>query len=107
MYITVPVQLTISGSEFSANLAENTVTIAGVACVVTSSSAVQIICSPSQVPAGTHTIEVKVVGKGKAAMVSGVTCEFMSTMTFTSVNPASCSVGGENWDLLFIYDLHI
>ncbi|XP_061164553.1 fibrocystin-L-like [Saccostrea echinata] len=85
---------TISGSGFSTNQVDNMVTIAGVECTVTSSSETEITCTPGQTPSGTHTVDVIVTGKGKAAITSGATCNFVSPMTVSSVTPDSCSIGG-------------
>ncbi|XP_062600839.1 fibrocystin-L-like [Saccostrea cucullata] len=86
--------LTISGTGFSTNQADNAVTIAGVECTVTSSSDVEIVCTPGQTPAGTHTVEVTVTGKGKAVIDPGATCDFVSTISISAVSPNSCSIGG-------------
>lgn len=81
--------LTISGSSFGASTADNTVTIGGVACTVTSASSTQLVCTVGA-GTGSHDVEVNVVGVGLA---SG-TFSFTYNTQITGISPFSGSLAG-------------
>lgn len=84
----------ISGLGFSAVMAENTVTIGGVPCIVTASSIANITCSCGNGPLGSYPVVVTVEGSGTASG-QGV---FSYTADITSISPTSGSLGGKHYN---------
>lgn len=84
--------ITITGTGFSSVTSENDVTIADVACTVTSASTTSIECDVGNGPIGTYPVIVNVAGKGDAA-ISG-TVEFTYTADISGIAPSSGSLGG-------------
>lgn len=84
--------ITITGTGFSSVTSENDVTIADVACTVTSASTTSIECDIGNGPIGTYPVIVNVDGKGDAA-ISG-TVEFTYTADISGIVPSSGSLGG-------------
>ncbi|WAR05573.1 PKHL1-like protein, partial [Mya arenaria] len=82
--------VTISGTGFSSNQSDNSVTIGGVACSVTAATSTSITCSVGNGPVGTYPVVVNIAGKGYA---SG-SIEFTYTADVTGISPASSSLGG-------------
>lgn len=81
--------LTITGTSFGATLADNTVTIGGVDCPVTTASPTQLVCTLGA-GTGTHDVEVNVAGVGLA---SG-SHTFTYNTRITSIAPTSGSLAG-------------
>ncbi|XP_048254094.1 fibrocystin-L-like [Haliotis rufescens] len=89
---TSSTSLTITGTMFGSSASDVTVTVGGVPCVVSGSvSDTSIMCDVGDVPVGTHTIDVRLKGKGKAVTSSTV----QSLATISSFSPSSGSVNGE------------
>lgn len=89
---TSSTSLTITGTMFGTSASDVTVTVGGVPCVVSGSvSDTSIMCDVGDVPVGTHTIDVRLKGKGKAVTSSTV----QSLATISSFSPSSGSVNGE------------
>eukprot|EP00795_Rhopilema_esculentum_P009048 gene9048-16692_t len=87
--------ITIGGSGFSSNNADNVVTIGGVFCQVQSSTTSSISCCVGQSQAGTHSVNVHVKGKGNS-MATGDANKFKYNLIVTSVSPVQGStLGGE------------
>lgn len=82
----------VSGSGFSSVTSDNTVTISGVACSVTSATTTSITCTVGNGPIGTYPVIVNVAGKGDAE-ISG-TVEFTYTADISGISPSSGSLGG-------------
>ncbi|XP_048777455.2 fibrocystin-L-like isoform X3 [Ostrea edulis] len=81
--------LTITGTSFGASAADNSVTIGGVACTVTSASSTQLVCTVGA-GTGSHAVEVNVAGVGLA---SG-SFSFSYNTRITSITPTSGSLAG-------------
>lgn len=81
--------LTITGTSFGATPADNTVTIGGVDCPVTTASSTQLVCTLGA-GTGTHDVEVNVAGVGLA---SG-SHTFTYNTRITSIAPTSGSLAG-------------
>ncbi|KAK3107254.1 hypothetical protein FSP39_010348 [Pinctada imbricata] len=81
--------LTIAGTGFSTTPADNSVTIGGVACTVTTATATQIVCTAGE-GSGSHDVKVNVTPKGLA---SG-TVTYQYTSGVSSVTPSSGGLGG-------------
>ncbi|XP_072027284.1 LOW QUALITY PROTEIN: fibrocystin-L-like [Amphiura filiformis] len=82
--------ITISGTGFSSTDAENTITIDGVECSVTSSGASSLECDVGVHSAGTYVVVVHVQGKGYASSST----EFEYSLAINSVSPTQGSFGG-------------
>lgn len=82
--------LTITGTSFGASAADNSVTIGGVACTVTSASSTQLVCTVGA-GTGSHAVEVNVAGVGLA---SG-SFSFSYNTRITSITPTSGSLAGQ------------
>jgi hypothetical protein len=82
--------MTISGTSFSTTTSENTVTVGRFPVTASSSSAIQLLASVVDLPAGTHVVDVFVSGFGYA------TGTFSHTVapTITAVSPVKSSVSG-------------
>lgn len=80
----------IEGTGFSDDTSEITVSIGGVVCAVTESSATRINCDVGNGPVGSHPVLVTVEGKGHA---SGHV-EFTYTTDITAIYPTTGSLGG-------------
>ena len=86
--------IVISGSGFSSEPTNNTVTIGGVSCAVTASTTSSVTCDIGVGPFGAHKIEVKVVRKGNAKHTSG-DVTFSYDAAITSIDPTTGSQGGK------------
>ncbi|XP_071792804.1 fibrocystin-L-like isoform X2 [Asterias amurensis] len=82
--------ITISGSSFSTNVADVSVSIDNVACTVTSTAIDSIVCDVGAHSAGTYAVVVYIVDKG----LSGNGTEFEYELRVDSVSPIEGSFGG-------------
>ncbi|XP_033119893.1 fibrocystin-L-like [Anneissia japonica] len=85
--------ITISGSGFSTDAADNVVTIGEANCTVTSATASQIVCDVGTGEAGEYEVKVNVAPGGYASS-SGVDVSFNYSLGFVSITPTSGSPAG-------------
>ncbi|XP_069115224.1 fibrocystin-L-like [Argopecten irradians] len=83
--------VTISGTNLGATIADNSVTLGGRVCTVTSASTTQIICTVGDYRAGSYEFLVDVSGKG----LSNNDKMFTFAMTASSITPNSGSTSGD------------
>eukprot|EP00794_Sanderia_malayensis_P006708 gene6708-7470_t len=85
--------VTISGTGFSTNIADNNVTIGNVSCDAQRSNETSITCCPGYSQAGTHAVNVHVGGKGNAEVIGDIN-KFKYNIVVGSLSPAKGSLSG-------------
>ncbi|XP_060573258.1 fibrocystin-L-like isoform X2 [Ruditapes philippinarum] len=83
----------ITGTGFSTDKTMNNVTIGGVACTVTDSTATSITCDVGNGPVGQAKVIVTVNGKGNAKHTNGDVM-FEYTADISGISPSTGSLGG-------------
>ncbi|XP_021354873.1 fibrocystin-L-like isoform X2 [Mizuhopecten yessoensis] len=84
-------QITITGTHFSENAGENSVTVGEAACSVISQTSTQIVCNTGLHPAGSNrVIVIRNGGYGKSVGVINFTYE----LTTNSIDPSSGGLAG-------------
>ena len=86
--------ISIDGSGFSSDTANVTVTIGGVACVVTSANETNIECDVSYVPVGNAPLVVNIEGSGNSAFSNASDAVLYSSEVIDSMDPVSGSMEG-------------
>ena len=89
-------ELVITGSGFDPS-DSNEVTISGKVCPVTTSTATELRCTVPALSAGSHVVSVRVPRTGYSSSCAGCTdppIRFNSTLTITSIQPVTGSIGG-------------
>jgi len=84
----------IDGTGFDSTIANNLVQIGGYNCTVSQATSQQLTvsASSSQIPFGTYSVTVNVIGKGLAQMNQNPSIQFQ--LTATSLSPSSSGTGG-------------
>ncbi|XP_021347967.1 fibrocystin-L-like [Mizuhopecten yessoensis] len=82
--------ITLSGTNFGASLADNTVTLGGRECTLISASTTEIACTVGNYRAGTYEMLVDVAGSG----LSNNDTMFTFDMTASGISPNSGSTNG-------------
>ena len=83
----------ITGTGFDTDKTKNAVSIGGVACTVTASTATSITCNVGNGPVGQYKVMVTVEGKGNAKHSSGDVM-FGYTADISGISPTTGSLGG-------------
>ena len=87
--------ITISGNGFDAWASGNTVTIGGQACIITSSSASQLMCAVADTPAGLYNLTVLVSTNGSGyAVIDATQQELLFEVRVSSVSFGGVSACG-------------
>ena len=85
--------MTITGTDFSATVSDNTVSVGPFPVTVSSASTTQLVVSIADLPAGTHVVDVLVALKGYATGSTSARSHTV-TPTVTAVSPAMSSISG-------------
>ena len=84
--------ITLTGTGFSTNMAENVVTVGVAACTVASATDTEITCTVGEGNPGDRPVSVLVTTKGAAEQASPVT--FTYSFSVSGISPSSGSAAG-------------